>query len=357
MITDHQRPHLASLDILRTMAILLIVYGHAFYTSWSLDCGTICLPDAPSLHTEGYRQLRLICSWVFTFHLPLFFLLAGVCYRLSEAHYASFSRLAVRKLRRLMLPCFATGLLFMIPLKYLAGFYSAAVLPDVYFRFLTVSNAYGHLWFLPALFWIFLLFWLLHRVSGQRDILLAVLGGVLYACGAETIYYALPGNIAYLAFALSYFFWFVLGYLFQKYDIARLWQCWGNVPMLLLFGVLSIGGFALGPLPMVLSIPLGSLTVYSLARLLAEYSLQYQHWFQLLLRYNFYIYLFHDPFNYLALSVAIRWNLTASAVGIYSYQGFRIFGTVLLSLALGFMVDKLIRWGLQRGIPASPLKK
>lgn len=79
--------------------------------------------------------------------MPLFFLLSGAVYRLKEED--GLKRLACNKLKRLLLPYYLCGLLFMLPVKLMTGYYNAHNYIVAVVKFL-VGKGDGHLWFWPA---------------------------------------------------------------------------------------------------------------------------------------------------------------------------------------------------------------
>ena len=82
--------------------------------------------------------------------MPLFFVLSGAVFGLKPIK--SFDAICKAKIYRLLFPYYTTGLLFMLPVKYLGCFYTKeTILPAI--RAFWLGGESGHLWFLLALFW------------------------------------------------------------------------------------------------------------------------------------------------------------------------------------------------------------
>ena len=87
------------------------------------------------------------------------------------------------------MPYYLCGLFFMLPVKRMTGYYNKENFIEAVTKFL-IGKGDGHLWFLPALFWCFIIFWCIHRLAGKKN-----------------IYPVLRG--------MGYLFWFALGYWFD----------------------------------------------------------------------------------------------------------------------------------------------
>ena len=219
----------ASLDIMRVMTMLVVLAVHSVSVDWVLDCGRAPLQDG-LLASGGwffqsgfFQGSQWLSRWLHTFAVPVFFALSGACYFLSEQRYGSLDALCWQKLRRLMLPCYAAGILYMIPLKYLAGFYTPVEAAAAMRAFLSGMNtySYGHLWFLPALFWMFLFFYAGQQLFARRWWLQLAAAAGLCAVGYGRVQAWLGGDVFYLSFACEYFLWFVLGYGFWQQDYQQ----------------------------------------------------------------------------------------------------------------------------------------
>ena len=66
-------------------------------------------------------------------------------------------------------------------------------------------------------------------------------------------------------------------------------------------------------------------------------------WYRVLVRNLFYVYLFHDPLEYVVLKLFMGARLLAYNGGCWLYLFCRIFGVILASVALGEALTALRR--------------
>ena len=126
---EQNKKKFLELDVLRVIEILLVVVGHCTYAGFSEPAnGSISLKDTLMLHDEFFLFVANICGLIYTFHMPLFFALSGMCYALNEHAEYSLDKFTWKKFDRLIIPFFLVGSLYMIPVKYLAKYF-----PDILF--------------------------------------------------------------------------------------------------------------------------------------------------------------------------------------------------------------------------------
>lgn len=132
------KDRIAAFDIEKGIAILLVIVGHNFL-----------IP-------------RWIPHWIYLFHMPLFFLLAGWFHKTST----DYKTVAVKSARRLLLPFgFITLLMVLYNLLSAIKYGNQEILTDQFIAILFptgIRHAWmnpsgppdiGAIWFLPALFW------------------------------------------------------------------------------------------------------------------------------------------------------------------------------------------------------------
>lgn len=162
--------HDSRIDNLRAFAILTVVLGHSmilYSSDWNL-------------YQTGQQSLFFdICKRIINlYQMPLFLSLAGYLYA-RTAERDSFKRLLAKKLPRLLIPFFAVGLLYMIPIKLLAGYppYRGEPVYRPVLQFLSGKDT-GHLWYLPVLLAMFILSHLIVRLFGNRKLVWGLTFGV-----------------------------------------------------------------------------------------------------------------------------------------------------------------------------------
>lgn len=191
------------LSNIRALAITLVVIGHSIilysYTWNLLPTAVQCLP------LDKLKDVIYLC------HMQLFFLVSGYLF-LNTMQKSSMKNIVVNKARRLLIPYVIIGFLWMIPLKLIVGvpFYKDICLWQVVLRFmLGIEN--GHLWFVYALMWMFVLTLLTKVLNGYNHVIgggiLCVLFVISEVDGRMTL-----GHYLCLSHVQHYFFWFFLGF-------------------------------------------------------------------------------------------------------------------------------------------------
>ena len=102
----------------------------------------------------------------------------------------------------------------MLPIKRIAVFYANSDFSEVIKSFLSGGEA-GHLWFLPALFWITVVFFLILKVFKKRSIFAILITTFLIQNYCQKY---IPIDIFLFQKGMNYIFWYALGYCF---DIFR----------------------------------------------------------------------------------------------------------------------------------------
>lgn len=155
----NQKGRVTVYDWVRIIATILVVIGHSAYLSIHTTFGGIEYLLPANLHnaynSPPLSMCRYLSRWVYGFHMPLFFMLSGAVFALKPMQ--SLDRIFKAKFRRLLVPYFVWGWLFMLPIKRLGNFYTNDTLRKALQGFLSGQDS-GHLWFLTALFWCIILF-------------------------------------------------------------------------------------------------------------------------------------------------------------------------------------------------------
>lgn len=134
--------------LLSVWGIILVVMGHSGFTN------DVIASKLSSLHT-----------WIYSFHMPLFFFISGYLYSLTNKDFASINRpkFILKKFKRLLIPYFVLGcVVFMIKYAF-AGLSSASRtfgLSQFFYMFIAPQSAnstLGYLWYVITLFIVFLI--------------------------------------------------------------------------------------------------------------------------------------------------------------------------------------------------------
>lgn len=343
MITNNNR--VTIYDWVRIIATLYVVIGHSAYLSIQTLYGGVDyqLPENVSyLYNSGILNgLRNLGPWIYSFHMPLFFCLSGAVLHLGTIK--PMDLFCASKIRRLIIPFFATGLFFMIPVKYLSGFYLTENIQAAVFDFLSGGDASGHLWFLTALFWAMVIFVLVYKILSRFDcnsiyVLLFITSVMQFFLAAK-----LPFDILGLRQGLSYIFWFALGYWFD--EMRRKMESYNkslvfNIIVFILMSVLCVIEYKTIMVNDFFKVIIGCYHTYLLAVICSILFKKIEHWkaYKILIRNLFCIYLFHDPLEYVVLKVYMDNGFLQTTIGCITYTFLRIFGVIIVSIILGELI-------------------
>lgn len=143
--------------VLKMMVTVLVVLGHV--TIFYGGAGVIT-------PRNGSHLLGEIAWYIYSFHMPLYMLASGLVYGVcleKPGRYQQVWPTITQKIKRLLVPYFLFGILYVAPVMVLLGFTQQSF--GVYcWEGIVLSLNARHLWFLPALFLIFVAAALLHKL-------------------------------------------------------------------------------------------------------------------------------------------------------------------------------------------------
>lgn len=331
-------------DWVRLIATILVVIGHSTYLSIQSKLGGVTYDLGPSInpaYDSGILSFfNAFAGWTYGFHMPLFFMLSGAVLALKPL--APMDQIVKKKIKRLIIPYYVYGWLFMLPVKWIAGYYDKNSFVEALRAFLSGGDC-GHLWFLIALFWAIIVFAAIVKIFERLHVKSIYV--LLFTCGIIQILYArLPFDILGLQKGLSYLFYFALGYCFQIKRARN--DKWNIRKMLFVFLILvgvELASLRYTILDSFFTIIVGCFLVYIISDILNRYfSFVYKTkvW-KVFMRNLFYIYLFHDPLEYCVLKIFFENNLLSSAFGCYMYTFSRFIIVMIVCIILGETVEFL----------------
>lgn len=328
-------------DWLRLIATIFVVVGHSAYVVQSTTFGGVAYEFPPNMSvaysSAVLKFFRTMSGWVYGFHMPLFFMLSGAVLALSPIK--PFDVFFRSKIKRLLIPYFIYGWFFMLPVKYLANFYNKDGFLQALKGFLVGQDS-GHLWFLTSLFWCMIAFVLIQRLTSKftnSTYVLLLAAGIVYFLYNSYI----PFDVLGMKRGLQYIFWFALGYAFEKERSTK--EDWNIKKTLVAFVVLTmieIVNAKISILNGFFVIVVGAFLTYIFASLCSRYLNKWTRtklW-KIVIRNLFFIYLFHDPLEYIVLRIFFAKNLLESSVGCYMFTFCRIFLIIVVSILLGEVV-------------------
>ena len=132
--------------VLYALGLLLVVIGHSHSSNWD---------------TFNHTFLKPLIYAIYTFHMPLFFAIAGFLFQNSHSlEEAEFVKWLKGKAIRLLVPYVFWTLISLMPKYYVEhhGFSDFQWHTPLSSLFYPRLNVWGHLWFLPVLFLVYLVF-------------------------------------------------------------------------------------------------------------------------------------------------------------------------------------------------------
>ena len=222
-----------SIDIARAIGIILVVTGHYF-------------PDGSP---NWYVCMR---EWIYSFHMPLFMFISGYVYELTKREETYLNFLG-RKAKRLLIPYLIVSTII-ISIKLISQTLMGmdlknAVGVDAFLKMLYEPEAAIHLWFIFALWWIFVIVPLFRWKGG--NIVLLIIGIVAHYLPKLFISFDYP-TIFCLDKAAEYLLYFMLGVVLYDagLDLNRPHKLTASL-ILLLFASNSIFNFAPSAAPFI----------------------------------------------------------------------------------------------------------
>lgn len=166
-----ERKRLDYLDMAKGIGILLVVIGH--------------LQGKDIFALSPY--ILPICTWIFSFHMPLFFIVSGILINYKKDLDKDLNVLAKRRFRGIMVPYYCFSVCYLSVVLY-ALIIERSIMPGTLFVNLWyVLSTYGMsvLWFLPALFLGELVFlYLFKKFDTRKSIIILLILTMIASFGA-----------------------------------------------------------------------------------------------------------------------------------------------------------------------------
>jgi len=197
-------------EILKVIAIILVVVGHSTYYTIFSGYGGIEYQQYINNHLSlaVYKLLSKLTEIIYYFHMPLFMAISGAFFsiQVKNNRWHGIDSLLTNKFRRLMIPFFVFTLVYIIPIKYISNYFDGiSFWKAVSGQLFLFGNS--HLWYLYALFIIFIAgFYILKKNTSVYIYLLLYILHIL----SYSVYLTL------VSAPLQYSFWFSMGFFFES---------------------------------------------------------------------------------------------------------------------------------------------
>lgn len=289
-----QEKRLSQLTNIRVLAIFMVVLGHSiilYSSAWDLYETSVSVPF-----------LDFLKKVIDIPQMLLFFSLSGYLFVFTHGKRRGLIHLLKNKALRLLVPYLGIGLCFLLPIRLVIGFpsYQNMGIKDFALKLLT-SNDVGHLWFLPALFFVFILseaiLTIAEKIPGIKkhpELFLCLAAFALYLEG-----YRIGFGYPPLLSAFNYLLWFSLGYALNIWQ-DTLKKIYSIVPLkwaLIVLNLVLIGYSAtMESMRVMLSLLMKGLCVVNAIGAIPEKTCTLAEKID---RNSFGVYLFHSPLIYI----------------------------------------------------------
>lgn len=276
-------------SILRMFLPILVLLGHA---------AVMYTPDGAVTPLAGSSALSILARYIYSFHMPLFFVLSGALwgYQVQRGKYRAPVRFLLAKARRLLIPYFFFGIFAVAPVIVGFGFTQSSF-GRYLLRGILLSEDSRHLWYVLALFWVFVFSIGLRPLLGRLHpvLCLALSLAILYASQY------LPRSAFQLQAALYYQFFFLVGYYLDRFfdRFLTLLSKLRWLPFLALAALFARFILPYTTVTLLLYNLLGIFMAFGIVTSCACAPLQKRPFFRMLERDGFGLYLFHPMLIYI----------------------------------------------------------
>lgn len=219
------------MSILSIWGILLVVLGHSGFEEEIIQ-----------------QHLHYLHSWIYSFHMPLFFLVSGFLYSLTNTDFLEIKPLSFLKKKavRLLIPYLILGVvLFCIKFAFSNLSHASRVFSVTSFFAMFINTGYpgstmGYLWYVFTLFMIFVVVSLfgIFKINLKNSIICISLIFVFWSA-----YYLLP-NTGWMNISMvcRYIPYFLAGILFERHKnvIDKALQGGASIVILLIATLLTL---------------------------------------------------------------------------------------------------------------------
>lgn len=347
------KKNIVEYDVLRVLLTLIVVIGHCAYVVISSKYGGI---DYEYMIKGSCIQflINVINYVIYTFHMPCFIALSGAIYSMQvhKEKIQPFGVFVMNKFKRLIIPFFAVGLIFSIPLKYVAGYWenSENMFKDIVIgQFLLQGNTY--LWFLACLFSIFLIFWVYANLENNRIIRIIMDGAIILIAVVH-----IPTKFYLVNNVLNYAIWFWCGYKFEQFREKFNSRLNIKISFAVIITFLAMAGidmffrkgldnpgivlkYARNIYGILMAVT-GSVALYSVSYMLSKGKLPKLTLFSKANSASFGIYLYSDPLNYV---IMFAFSVLFTGMNVEIMAGLLFVSRFLLTLLVSYIITVIIK--------------
>lgn len=201
------KKHNYVIDVLYAFGTILVIAGHSHSSDWS---------------TFSDTALNSIIGFIYSFHMHLFFFIAGFLFvNSSSLRNKGFKKWIGEKGLRLLVPYAVISVVAAVPKFYLENrTFHGLGKSLVEFALMPRKGVWGHLWFLPILFAVYFIVgfvWSLLKDNKQKKTSMFVMAAVFlvaYYIPADTYFFGISD-------LKKFSFFFVIGMIVKEYVYDR----------------------------------------------------------------------------------------------------------------------------------------
>ena len=173
------------IDIAKGMAILCMVLGH-----------TYSIQDKP-----------FIFVWIYSFHMPLFFITSGILYRIKKSGEEKYSNLIQKKIKTLLIPYLIWNTIYQIFISILNSLGEKNIWITNLQRIIYFNGS--AMWFLPVMFIASLIFLVTIKNKYLNIVLGIILGivGINMPEGSQMLEVLLRAFVGVIFIEIGYYFY------------------------------------------------------------------------------------------------------------------------------------------------------
>ncbi|MBO9566762.1 MAG: acyltransferase [Niastella sp.] len=189
------------IDYARGITILLVVYRHVFEGLGNVGEGSV-----------SYSGLKYFNIFFFSFRMPLFFIVSGIFVGASLAR-KGIGDYVTNRFQTIFYPLMLWGSIQITLQLAFAGYANATREPMDYLNLIIEPRKLEQFWYLNALFFVSVLYALVHWYGKAKPWQQLVLGAIFYAIGG---YCHVQGiKIGFLIDVLFFYLFFAVGHVFS----------------------------------------------------------------------------------------------------------------------------------------------
>lgn len=275
--------------VLRMFLPILVLLGHA---------AVMYTPDGAVSPVAGSAFLSSLAYYIYSFHMPLFFSLSGALwgYQVQRGKYQEAGRFLRTKAQRLLIPYFFFGVFVVAPVIVGFGFTQRSF-GSYLLHGILLSEDSRHLWYVFALFWVFVF------SIGFRPLLGKIHPALCLIVSLAILYSSqyLPRSVFQIQAALYYQFFFLIGYYLDRcFDRFYAWiQKCRVLPFLAIPALIARFFLPYSTFTLLIYNLLGIFMAFGIVTGCACAPLRKLRFFRMLERDSFGLYLFHPMLIYI----------------------------------------------------------